>query len=82
MVLTRQQELWGMALWVEKHHSLDGHDYIERRIGELEVEGEAEGALLWQRVATFYSKLRTPLIPIDGQSETQPNLRCPTWSKT
>ncbi len=73
MTVTRDHEIWAMALWVEKHHKTDGHDYIADRIASLEAESEHGGAALWREVGRRYSQLRTGLIPIHGQPGTQPN---------
>ena len=40
MTLTRDQELWGMALWVEKHHGDAGHEFADlnpRHIGRYRL---------------------------------------------
>jgi hypothetical protein len=34
-MLTRDKELWAMALWVEKHHGEDGAAFIAQRIKQL-----------------------------------------------
>ena len=73
IVMTLEQEIWGMALWVEKHHETDGHGFIADRIASLEADGEHGGANLWRGVEKRYSQLRIGLIPIHGQPETQPN---------
>lgn len=73
MAITRDHEIWAMALWVEKHHDSDGHDFIAGRIASLDADGEQRGAALWREVQTRYSQLRTGLIPIHGQPDTRPN---------
>lgn len=70
MVMSREQEIWGMALWVEKHHQADGHDFIAKRIASLESVGDSEGARLWRQVAACFVQLRTGRIPIHGQPGT------------
>ena len=57
MTLTRDQELWGMALWVEKHHGDAGHEFIASKIDQLTRAGEEEGAKLWQEVAHCLEQL-------------------------
>ncbi|KWV92503.1 hypothetical protein AAG603_05500 [Citromicrobium bathyomarinum] len=57
MTLTRDQELWGMALWVEKHHGDAGHEFIASKIDQLTRAGEVNGAKLWQDVAQRYERL-------------------------
>lgn len=73
MVMNREQEIWGMALWVEKHHEANGHDFIAARIASLESDGDHQGAQIWRQVESRYAQLRTGLIPIHGQPGTQPN---------
>lgn len=73
MVMTREQEIWAVALWVEKHHAAEGHDFIRDRIAILEAECEHEGAALWRAVRSRYTRLRLGVIPIAGQPESLPN---------
>ena len=55
-MLTRDQELWGMALWVDKHHG-DAGEFIASKIDQLYQAGEQDGARLWQNVARRYEQL-------------------------
>ncbi|NKB15991.1 MAG: hypothetical protein HC774_02265 [Sphingomonadales bacterium] len=73
MAVTRDHEIWAMALWVEKHHEIEGDDFIADRIASLEANGEQAGAALWLQVQKRYSQLRTGVIPIHGQPGIQPN---------
>lgn len=73
MAVTRDHEIWAMALWIEKHHEAGGHDFIAERIASLEANCEQGGAALWREVQKRYSQLRTGVIPIHGQPGTQPN---------
>lgn len=57
LTLTREQELWGMALWVEKHHGDVGDEFISSKIDHLRAVGEKDGAKLWQDVALRYQQL-------------------------
>ena len=57
MTLTREQELWGMALWVEKAHGNRGPSFIAERIDALSRSGEKDGARLWQEVARRFDSL-------------------------
>jgi hypothetical protein len=57
MTLTRDQELWGMALWVEKAHGDRGPEFIAKRIDALARSGERDGARLWQEVARRFDRL-------------------------
>lgn len=57
MTLTRDQELWGMALWVEKHHGDAGGEFIASKIDQLNRAGAQDGGRLWQNVARRYEQL-------------------------
>lgn len=69
MTLSRDQEVWAMALWVENRHGGKGANFIETRIETLEQNNEPDGAAIWRRVAARYKELRAP-IPIEGQGWT------------
>lgn len=73
MVLSREQELWGMAAWVENHHGERGADFIQERIEKFEAEGQDEGARLWRQVQKRFAELKAAPIPIHGQPETLGN---------
>ena len=72
MPISREAEIYGMALWVEKHQA-NGRGYIEQQIDRLKAAGEPDGVKLWRQVLDRYERLRRPLIPIDGQPETLNN---------
>lgn len=79
--MTREQEIWAMALWVERHHEGNGRDVIADLIAVLEREGEHEGGASWREVEkSRYSQLKTGIIPIHGQPEYRKNELCPIWS--
>lgn len=58
--LTRDQELWALALWVEKHHGTDGPGFIAEKVGELALAGEIGGVELWRTVAERFAQLSKP----------------------
>lgn len=58
--VTRDQELWAVALWVEKAHGEQGRDHIAREISRVAMLGEEEGIAMWEAVAARYVKLREP----------------------
>lgn len=58
MTITREQEIWGIALWVEENHGKLGAKFIAEQIGRLALTGEAEGVRLWTEVARRLDKLR------------------------
>ena len=57
LTLSRDQELWGMALWVEKTHGSDGAHFIAEKIARLRGRGEEGGVALWQDVAHRFEQL-------------------------
>lgn len=57
MVLTREQELWGVALWVETNHGDRGPSYIAGQIERLVLQGDDAGAAMWRSVAERFELL-------------------------
>jgi hypothetical protein len=56
--MTRDRELWALALWVEKHHRADGPRFIAERVGEAALAGDQLGIDLWRAVAERGERLR------------------------
>ena len=52
--MTRDQELWGVALWVEKTHGAAGPSHIAEQITRLAMEGDEQGIAMWRAVADRY----------------------------
>ena len=44
--MNRDQELWGVALWVEKRHGADGPRFIAEQVGRLALAGEDRGVTM------------------------------------
>ena len=57
MLLTRDQELWGVALWVEKIHAVTGWLFIAQQQDRLLVEGDLDGVAMWREVSQRYQQL-------------------------
>ncbi|MEL7728697.1 hypothetical protein AAG612_04105 [Citromicrobium bathyomarinum] len=57
MTPTRDQELWALTLWVEKHHGDDGAAYIDERIEHFTTAGETGAVDMWEAVAQRYANL-------------------------
>ena len=55
--MTREQEIWGIALWVEKNHGEAGPTFIAEQIGRLATLRDDEGISLWRDVARRYAQL-------------------------
>lgn len=66
MTITRDQELWALALWVEREHGEDGDRFIAERVLHFAESGEAGGQELWMQVARRYVDL------VDAQT-AEPN---------
>ena len=58
--LTREDELWGMALWVEKQHGEDGWLHIAQQQDRLLATGDTAGAALWRQVGNRFEELKSP----------------------
>jgi hypothetical protein len=56
-MMTRDQELWGMALWVERTHGVHGWFYIAQQQDRLLEEGDYEGVAVWRTVAERFERL-------------------------
>ena len=48
--MTREQELWGITLWVEKHHGENGWFYIAQQQDRLLTENDLAGVAIWRQV--------------------------------
>lgn len=57
MPLTHEQELWGMALWVEKTYGENGWLYIAQQQDRLQEEGDLDGVALSHDVAVRFDQL-------------------------
>lgn len=51
---TRDQELWALALSIEREHGADGPRIIAEKIGAFALAGEAGAVELWSEVARRY----------------------------
>lgn len=57
-MISREQELWGMALWVERKHGAHGRNHICAQVERLTSSGDHDGVELWPEVAMRYEQLR------------------------
>ena len=57
--MTRDQELWAIALWLERTHGDDAPAHIAKEVERLDLAGEAEGITMWKQVADRYDRLRS-----------------------
>ena len=63
--LTRDQEIWGMALWVERVHGDKGWFHIATEQDRLLADADFEGVSLWRAVGRRWQELQ--------DSRAQPN---------
>ena len=57
-MMTRDQEVWGIALWIEKTHGENGWFYIAQQLDRLITEGVFDGLALWQAVQERFEALQ------------------------
>jgi len=50
LTLSKDLELWAVALWVEKHHGDEGDLYIAKQMDRLLAEGDLDGVAFWKKV--------------------------------
>lgn len=50
MTLTRDQELWGIALWLEQQHGEHGWFHIAQQKDRLLAAGDFDGIAMWTEV--------------------------------
>ncbi|MFC4595085.1 DUF6961 family protein [Sphingobium tyrosinilyticum] len=58
--MTRDQELWGVALALLKRHGDQAPVKVAERIGELATQGQFDGVALWQDIARHLDRLLAP----------------------
>lgn len=56
-MLTRDQELWAMALHVEREHGDNGPQFIAEQIERNRLAGEQGGVDLWEAVRRRFAQL-------------------------
>lgn len=57
MPVTREQEIWALALSVERKHCEDASSYIAQRVAAFEQSGPPKALALWHRVQRRYEQL-------------------------
>ena len=58
VLVTRDQELWGIALWLQKAHGEEGGAHIAKQIERLTGTAYEAGIAMWLEVAQRYEELR------------------------
>jgi hypothetical protein len=56
-MMTREHELWGVALWVEKTHGEAGWLHIAQQRDRLLDKGDLDGVAMWRAVGERFERL-------------------------
>lgn len=67
-MMTRDQEIWGIALWVEKTHGANGWFHIAQQQDRLIAEGDFDGLPLWRAVQERFEALQASPEKTDGHA--------------
>lgn len=65
-LIPSDKELWACASQVLKMHGDDAPRHVAERIGELALQGDAEGVATWKEIARRLSEL-AGLAPHSGE---------------
>ena len=57
MPVTREQEIWALAVSVERKHGENAARYIAQRVTVFEQSGPQEAVALWRQVQRRYKQL-------------------------
>jgi hypothetical protein len=57
MPITSEQEIWALALSVERKHGENAASYIALRVAKFEQSGPPKAAALWRQVQCRYEQL-------------------------
>ncbi len=63
MTLSKDQELWAVALWVEEHHGDEADLYIAGQMDRLLAEGDFDGVGMWRNVRERFEALNEKTRP-------------------
>ncbi|MDF1836147.1 MAG: hypothetical protein P1U62_14900 [Alteraurantiacibacter sp. bin_em_oilr2.035] len=55
--LSRDQEIWGIALWVERQHGENGWFHVAQQQDRLLELGDLDGIAMWRDVAKRMQQL-------------------------
>ncbi len=57
MPVSREQEIWALALTVERRHGENAARYIAQRVAAFEQSGPPDAVALWRQVQRCYEQL-------------------------
>lgn len=58
MTITPEQELWAIALWVEKTQGENGELHIACEMDRLLAAGDLDGVAMWRKIRERFRSLR------------------------
>lgn len=58
LLMTRDQEVWGMALWVDRQHGTNGWFHIATQQDRLLACGDLDGVALWKVIAERWEQIQ------------------------
>ena len=58
MTVTREKEIWALALWVDREHGDDAEEFIAGKVLHFVERDDEGGRKLWEDVARRYVQLR------------------------
>ena len=61
MTISREQEIWALALWMDREHGQEAEQFIAGKVLHFEELGDLGGRELWLQVARRYIELRDAL---------------------
>jgi hypothetical protein len=56
--MTKNEELFAVALWVKQTHGAAAHVFIAEQIGALALRGHAAGIERWRTIASTFQALK------------------------
>lgn len=65
VTVTRTQEIWALALWVERSHGERGAAFIAERITHFEAAGPLQAVDMWNQVARRFQELQPIQTPAE-----------------
>jgi len=57
MTVTREQEVWALALWVDREHGSEAEEFIAGKVLHFVEQDDEGGKKLWEQVARRYVQL-------------------------
>jgi hypothetical protein len=59
-MMSRDQEVWGVALWVERTYGADGWLHIAQQQDQLLATGDLDGVAMWRAIGERFEQLAEP----------------------